>query len=52
MLGSLFSFIPVSITIVLLIVRTQYEDKTLRRELPGYDEYSKTTKYKLFPYIW
>ena len=52
MLGSLFSFIPVLIMIFLLIIRTYYEDKTLKIELTGYDEYSKTTKYRLFPYIW
>ena len=52
MLGSLFSFIPVLIMIFLLIIRTYYEDKTLKIELTGYDEYSKATKYRLFPYIW
>jgi len=51
-LGSLFSLIPVLFTVVLIIIRTYYEDKTLKIELKGYDEYSKTTKYRLFPYIW
>ena len=51
-LGSLFSFFPVFINIFLLIIRTYYEDKTLQIELNGYDEYSKMTKYRLFPYIW
>ena len=52
MLGSLFSFIPVFINMLLLIIRTFYEDKTLKTELVGYDVYSKTTKYRLFPYLW
>jgi protein-S-isoprenylcysteine O-methyltransferase Ste14 len=52
MLGSLFSFIPVFINIFLLIIRAYYEDRTLKIELNGYDEYSKVTKYRLFPYIW
>jgi protein-S-isoprenylcysteine O-methyltransferase Ste14 len=52
LLGSLLSFIPVSITIFLLVIRTYSEDKTLQRELNGYDQYTKTTRYRLFPYIW
>lgn len=51
-LGSWFSLIPVLINVVLLIIRTYYEDKTLRKELSRYDEYSKTTKYRLVPYVW
>ena len=50
--GSLFSFIPVLLNITLLIIRTYYEDKTLKIELKGYYEYSKKTEYKLFPYLW
>ena len=52
MLGSLFSVIPVAINVFIIILRTYYEDTTLERELRGYSEYSKTTKYKLFPYVW
>ena len=52
MLGSLFSFIPVLINIFIIIMRTYYEDKTLKIELNEYDEYSKMTKYRLFPYVW
>ena len=51
-LGSLFSLIPMLLNVVLLIIRTYYEDKTLKIELTGYNEYSRKTKYKLFPYIW
>ncbi len=51
-LGSWYSFIPVFIIILLLVIRTSYEDKTLKKELHGYDDYSKKTKYRLFPYLW
>jgi protein-S-isoprenylcysteine O-methyltransferase Ste14 len=51
-LGSWFSFIPALIYVSFIFIRIYYEDKTLQRELKGYDEYSKTTKYRLFPYIW
>jgi len=51
-LGSLFSFIPALMYMSFWIIRTYYEDKTLKIELKGYEEYSKTTKYRLFPYVW
>lgn len=50
--GSIWSIIPVVISMVLLIVRTSLEDKTLRDELSGYVEYTEKTRYKLIPYIW
>jgi protein-S-isoprenylcysteine O-methyltransferase Ste14 len=50
--GSLWSIIPVCISIVLIITRTFLEDKTLKNELKGYIEYSGNTRYKLIPYIW
>ncbi|MCE5348159.1 MAG: isoprenylcysteine carboxylmethyltransferase family protein [Bacteroidales bacterium] len=50
--GSLWSIIPVCISIVLLLTRTYLEDKTLINELKGYIEYSFITRYKLIPYIW
>jgi protein-S-isoprenylcysteine O-methyltransferase Ste14 len=52
MLGSMFSLIPVLLNVFLLITRTYYEDKTLKIELNGYDEYSRMTKYRLFPFVW
>lgn len=50
--GSLWSSIPVAMSLLLLILRTALEDKTLLNELNGYREYSQKTKYKLFPFIW
>ena len=51
-LGSVFTFIPVGIYILLFIIRTSLEDKTLQKELDGYSEYAKQIKHKLFPGIW
>ena len=51
-LGSLFCFIPALMYMLFWIIRTYYEDKILTRELKGYEAYSKTTKYRLFPYLW
>jgi protein-S-isoprenylcysteine O-methyltransferase Ste14 len=50
--GSLWSIIPVCILIVLFIVRTNLEDKTLKDELKGYIEYSDKTRYRIIPYVW
>jgi len=52
LLGSLWSFIPVIISIAILVIRTYLEDKTLINELTGYKEYSYNTPYKLIPKVW
>ena len=51
-LGSIWSLPIVAVIIVTVIIRTYLEDKTLRRELPGYEEYAKMVKYRLIPGIW
>jgi protein-S-isoprenylcysteine O-methyltransferase Ste14 len=51
-LGSLWSFLPSSVSILLTIVRTSLEDKTLIRELEGYLEYTNRTSYRLIPHVW
>lgn len=50
--GSLWSIIPVFLSIVLLITRTCLEDKTLKNELKGYVEYAGRTRYKMIPFAW
>ena len=52
LLNSLWSFIPALLTIGLIIVRTQLEDKTLQAELPGYQAYTQRTRYRLLPGVW
>ena len=52
MLGSVIGLIPGCFSVILLIVRTYLEDKTLQKELPGYMEYIKKVKYRLIPGIW
>lgn len=37
--GSIYSFIPVSIMILLVFLKTYFEDETLQNELEGYKEY-------------
>jgi protein-S-isoprenylcysteine O-methyltransferase Ste14 len=49
---SIWSSIPTSIAIILLLIRTSLEDKTLINELDGYLEYTKKTRKKLIPFVW
>lgn len=51
-LGSLYALIPGSLIATLFILRTSLEDKTLHKELPGYQEYAKKVRYKLIPGVW
>lgn len=51
-LGSLFSFIPAVLTVLLFFLRTYLEDKTLQEELTGYKEYVGQVRYRLIPKIW
>jgi protein-S-isoprenylcysteine O-methyltransferase Ste14 len=52
MLGSMWGFLPIGVIILVFIIRTALEDRTLQKELPGYKEYAEKTRYRLFPYIW
>lgn len=49
---SVLSIIPTLIAIILLLIRTSLEDKTLINELDGYVEYTKKTRNKLIPLVW
>ncbi len=49
--GSLWSIFPAAVLIVLNVVRTYLEDKTLRAELIGYKEYTHKTRYMIIPRI-
>lgn len=50
-LGSWWAFAPSAMIVVLVIIRTELEDKTLREELPGYAEYAERVKYRLLPFV-
>jgi protein-S-isoprenylcysteine O-methyltransferase Ste14 len=49
---SIWSIFPTLIAIILLLVRTSLEDKTLKNELNGYIEYTRKTRNKLIPLVW
>lgn len=52
LLGSWWAFVPAILSVVGLVVRTALEDRTLRKELGGYEAYSKRVRYRLFPGVW
>lgn len=52
MLGSLWALIPAALTVCVTVLRTALEDRTLRRELDGYEEYAARVQYRLVPGIW
>jgi protein-S-isoprenylcysteine O-methyltransferase Ste14 len=51
-LDSLLAFIPAALLCAGIVIRTAEEDRTLRRDLLGYDAYTHRTRYRLFPGIW
>jgi protein-S-isoprenylcysteine O-methyltransferase Ste14 len=52
LLGSYAGMIPVILYIILIVIRTKLEDKTLYNELAGYREYMEKVRYRLIPYVW
>jgi protein-S-isoprenylcysteine O-methyltransferase Ste14 len=51
-LNSLWALIPAGLYMIAFIIRTHLEDRTLRRELPGYAGYAARVKYRLIPRVW
>jgi protein-S-isoprenylcysteine O-methyltransferase Ste14 len=52
LLDSLWAFIPAILLVIVMVIRTALEDRTLQEELPGYKEYTQKTRYRLIPGIW
>jgi protein-S-isoprenylcysteine O-methyltransferase Ste14 len=52
LLGSVCAFVPFALFLAVVVVRTGLEDRTLRAELPGYEEYCRATRWRLVPGIW
>jgi protein-S-isoprenylcysteine O-methyltransferase Ste14 len=51
-LSSLWTLIPAVAALVIAVIRTALEDRTLQEELPGYQEYAQGVRYRLFPGIY
>lgn len=51
-LGTWAALIPGLIGVVVFIIRTALEDRTLQAELPGYAEFAQRTRHRLIPGVW
>jgi len=51
-LGSYWAIIFFLPLVPLIVFRLLNEEEVLLRELPGYEEYCKKTRYHLIPFIW
>jgi protein-S-isoprenylcysteine O-methyltransferase Ste14 len=52
LLASAWAFVPALLAVVLLVIRTALEDRTLHAELPGYAEYAARVRFRLIPGVW
>ncbi len=52
LLASAWAFVPALLAVILLVIRTALEDRTLRAELPGYAEYAARVRFRLIPRVW
>ncbi|HMD98132.1 MAG TPA: hypothetical protein VKM93_12495 [Terriglobia bacterium] len=51
-LGSRWALATAALIVIMLIWRTAMEDRTLRQEVRGYEEYSAVTRFRLVPGLW
>jgi protein-S-isoprenylcysteine O-methyltransferase Ste14 len=51
-LDSVWILIPATVAVVIAVVRTALEDRTLQEELPGYRQYADRVRYRLIPRIY
>ncbi len=52
LLGSWWSLVPAALSVVGIIIRTALEDRTLQKELDGYQAYAERVRYRLVPGVW
>jgi len=52
MLASWWALLPALVATFALAVRTPFEERVLRAELPGYTEYTQRVKYRWVPGMW
>lgn len=52
LLDGVWAWLPMAISVALLVRRTWLEDQWLQRELDGYREYTTRTRYRLLPGVW
>ncbi|MCB9420155.1 MAG: isoprenylcysteine carboxylmethyltransferase family protein [Ardenticatenaceae bacterium] len=50
--GSWWALIAAGTAVLLLIIRTALEDRTLHQELAGYQSYAQSVRFRLIPGVW
>jgi protein-S-isoprenylcysteine O-methyltransferase Ste14 len=51
-LGSVWAIVPAVVALIITVLRTTLEDRTLQKELPGYQDYARRVRYRLIPGIY
>ena len=51
-LNSILSFLVMLVYLPIIAKRIRGEERLLKKELPGYEEYTERVKYRLIPFIW
>ena len=51
-LESLWALIPAGLILIVTVIRTVLEDRTLVSELEGYSDYAGRVRYRLIPFVW
>jgi protein-S-isoprenylcysteine O-methyltransferase Ste14 len=51
-LSSMWILIPAAVALIIAVIRTVLEDRTLQDELPGYCDYARRVRYRLIPGIY
>jgi protein-S-isoprenylcysteine O-methyltransferase Ste14 len=47
-----WAFLPVVFLSIVLVIRTELEDRTLQDRLEGYCDYARRVRYRLLPRVW
>lgn len=51
-IGSFAGLIPMVLLPFILVKRIKNEERVLKSELEGYEEYTRKVRYRLIPFIW
>lgn len=52
LLDTWWACLPALLLTAIMVTRTALEDRTLQEKLPGYKEYTRKVRFRLFPGIW
>lgn len=51
-LGSVWALVPALAALIITLIRTALEDRTLMEELPGYQDYARRVRHRLIPGVY